>query len=166
MLGLLKIFDLVPGWVWAAITAVALLMTGVFYVKANAAKTELANYRAEVAMATAKAQDEARAREAELQRNADKIARNAHERETKLRASAATANLVAGQLRDDIARLNARATPEDPGAAAYAHEARTSRELLGSCADRYRDVAQEADGLRDQVTGLQEFVTQACRIER
>ncbi len=163
MIALLKLLDLVPSWVWALVTALALVTAGGMYVRANNVRTEFSAYKAEVALQTARATNEARAREAALQRQADSIARSAHVRETKLRANAATTELVAGQLRDDIARLNARPVPEDARAAAYAHEASAARELLGACTNEYRGVAQAADGLRDQVTGLQDFIHQVIK---
>lgn len=101
----------------------------------------------------------ARAREQAIQLNAERIADEAEKKRAELADRVAATQSAAGRLRDDLARLNARPVPADPGAAAFAHEARTARELLGACTAEYRGLAQSADELRDQVTGLQNFVT-------
>lgn len=153
-----KVFDIIPGWVYAAVVAALLVVSGLFYVRLNVAKAALAEYRAEVAENTRKAETEARRKEQEMQKHADQTARNAHKREATLAANAARARDVANSLRDEIDRLNSRPMPDDPRLAACFGEANTARELLGSCTEEYRGVAEKADGLRDQVTGLQEFV--------
>lgn len=102
-------------------------------------------------------QAKARKREQEMQDATNKIAREAEQRNRDLAARVATANAAAASLRDEITALNSRPAPKDPAAAAYANEARVARELLGTCAAGYRGLAEEADGLRDQVTGLQAY---------
>lgn len=77
---------------------------------------------------------------------------------------AAAADVVRG-LRDEIARLNSRPDPYpagDAGLTACAGEARTARATRRS-AGAYQELAAEADGLRDQVTGLQDFCPQCVR---
>lgn len=157
-----KVFDLVPGFVYAGIIAVLLTVFGVSYLRMTHAQHELATYRAQVAENTRIAEAQARAKEHEMRNQVDRIAHNAAQKQTVLAARAATAELVSRELRDEVGRLNARSAPADPGAAAYAREAAVARELLGTCADRYRDVATHADGLRDQVTGLQDYATLVC----
>ena len=69
-------------------------------------------------------------------------------------------------LRAEVARLNSRPDPYPPGdagLAACAGEARTARELFGESSSAYQELAAEADGLRDQVTGLQDFARTVCR---
>lgn len=158
-----KVFDLVPGFVWAAICAVLLLVSGVSYVRMTNAKGELATYRAEVAENTRKAESAARAKEQAMRTQVDRIAQNAAKKQTELASRVADASASAASLRDDIERLNARPAPADPQSAAFANEARTARQLLGSCTKEYRSVAQAADELRDQVTGLQDYATSVCK---
>ena len=65
-----------------------------------------------------------------------------------------------------LARLKARPNPYtagDTGLAACAGEAATARELFGDSAEAYVELAAEADQLRDQVSGLQQFATDVCR---
>lgn len=158
-----KVFDLVPGFVWAAICAALLLVSGVSYVRMINAKGELATYRAEVAENTRKAESAARDKERAMRTQVDRIANNAAKKQTELASRVADAAASAASLRDDIERLNARPAPTDAQSAAFAGEARIARQLLGSCTQEYRSVAQVADELRDQVTGLQDYATSVCK---
>lgn len=152
-----KVFDLVPGWIYAAAVAALLLLSGFFYVRMNYAVTSLATYKTEVAENTRKAEQAARIKEQEMQKNADQIAQDAEKRRSDLIDSIASSQQLIGRLRNQIDRLNGRPVPSDPQLAACFGEARATRELLGSCSERYRGMAEEADGLRSQVTGLQDF---------
>lgn len=96
-------------------------------------------------------------------RNAERTAHEQAKREKATLARAAAAERAVGQLRDEIAALNARPVPEDPRAAALAVEASTARNLLGRCADAYRRVDGRAQALGDQVTGLQDWVQTVCK---
>lgn len=152
-----KAFDLIPGWVYAAVVAALLVLSGVFYVRMASAQISLANHKTEVAENTRKAEKAARDKEQEMRKNADQIAKEAEKRREDLVNSIASSQQLVSRLRDEIQRLNARPMPSDPRLAACVGEARVPRELLGSCAERYRGVAEEADGLRSQVKGLQDF---------
>jgi chromosome segregation ATPase len=132
----------VQGWRWAA----------------KAAAIEAAH-----AAAAQAAEQASRAKEQALQRGSERIARDTQEKQTRLVAAAAASQRAADQLRDEIARLGARPAPADPESAAFADEAGVARQLLGACAEEYRGMAQEADGLRVQVTGLQQFAKTVCQ---
>lgn len=96
------------------------------------------------------------------ERIADEDARRTAERQR--RDAAARSQLV--RLQRTIATLQQRKLPEPgdvAGIAALAGQASTARELLGRCSGRYADLAAAADGLRDQVTGLQAYVKDVCR---
>ena len=99
-------------------------------------------------------------------RNAERIAHEDAKREAaRLARDAAAASVVRG-LRDEITRLNQRPNPYpagDAGLAACAGEAATARELFGESAGAYVELAAEADQLRDQVAGLQQFAASVCR---
>ena len=109
------------------------------------------------------ARNDATARDNALKfRNAE---RTAHEDAQREAARLARAAAVHG-LRAEVARLNSRPDPYpagDAGLAACAGEAATARELFGESAGAYQELAAEADGLRDQVTGLQDFARSVCR---
>lgn len=119
--------------------------------------------RTQIAQANAKAEREAREEETRRGKEARRVIEESAVREAALRARAVGAERSVVSLRDEIARLNARPAPEDPIAAGFAHEARVARELLGSCSKEYRVLAEEADGLRDQVIGLQDWVSHVNR---
>ena len=123
----------------------------------EAAVLELTQYKFEVAKATREAEERNRKLERKAQIDVERIANEAYSKQQTLARRADGANAVAASLRDEIARLNARPTPADAGAAACFSEARVARELLGACSEGYRDVAKAADELRDQVTGLQDY---------
>lgn len=94
-------------------------------------------------------------------RNAERVAHETAQRETERQALAAGAAAAVRSLRDQVARLNARPNPYpagDAGLAACVVEATTARELLGESTGAYQGLAAEADGLRDQVVGLQAFI--------
>ena len=99
-------------------------------------------------------------------RNAERTAHEDAQREAARRARDAAAAAAVRGLRAEIARLNARPDPYpagDAGLAACAGEAATARELLGESSGAYQQLAEEADGLRDQVIGLQQFARDVCR---
>ena len=99
-------------------------------------------------------------------RNAERLAHEDAQREAARRARDAAAAAAVRGLRAEIARLNSRPDPYpagDAGLAACASEARAARELFGESSSAYQELAAEADGLRDQVTGLQDFARTVCR---
>ena len=99
-------------------------------------------------------------------RNAERTAHEDAQREAARRARDAAAAAAVRGLRAEVARLNERPdpyAPGDAGVAACAGEARTARELFGESSSAYQELAAEADGLRDQVTGLQDFARTVCR---
>ena len=115
------------------------------------------------AVAVQQAEAAARQKEQLMQRENERISDEASQREQRLVANAAAARSTVNGLRDEIARLNARPAPADPVAAAHAGEASAARELLGACAAEHTSMAGEADQLRDQVIGLQDWVDRVCR---
>lgn len=111
----------------------------------------------------ADAERAARAEETAKQQEAERIARDQAQRETSRQAAVDRLNARNRSLLGTIAALNARVADLSGAAAdarlvAVAREAATARELLGSCSVRYAAVAADADGLRDQVNGLLDFV--------
>lgn len=99
-------------------------------------------------------------------RNAERTAYEDAKRESARRVRDAAAAAAVRELRNEIARLNSRPDPYaagDAGIAACAREATTARELFGYSAAAYQELAAAADGLRDQVIGLQDFARSVCR---
>lgn len=148
----------IKDYVWAALT-VALLAFGVTqYVGKTHVAAELATYRLEVAKATADQESLARTREHELTQTNERLTDELVKKDHLLVARDTAARRSDAGLRNEIARLNARVTPANPEASAYAHEARTARELLGTCSSEYRSLASDADELRNQVSGLHVYI--------
>lgn len=87
----------------------------------------------------------------------EKVDHDTQARINEATAAARGAQRAAASLRDEIARLNARPAPADPAAAGLAAEASVARELLGACSTEYHWLAGEAEGLRVQVAGLQDW---------
>ena len=99
-------------------------------------------------------------------RNAERTTHEDAKREAARRVRDAAAADAVRSLRAEVDRLNSRPDPYpagDAGLAACADEARTARELFGESSGAYQELAAEADGLRDQVTGLQDFAHTVCR---
>ena len=99
------------------------------------------------------------------QRHAEKVVHEQTQREAASQAAANSAAASLRSLRAELARLKARSNPYpngDAGLAACAGEAATAREVFGESAEAYVELAAEADQLRDQVAGLQQFVTRVC----
>jgi ATPase subunit of ABC transporter with duplicated ATPase domains len=158
-----KIFDFVPGVLWAALLAIAVAAATVNQVRISGYKGQIAEIKAQAAEAAKQAEASARAKERQMQTEVERITEDAYKKQQELAARVAATSASVISLRDTIARLNARPAPSGPGAAAFAGEARTARELLGSCSAEYRSLAQDADGLRDQVIGLQQYITSISR---
>lgn len=142
----------------ALVTAIA----GWLYVSKARVEVEFASFKASVATQVAEGQAKARDAERLLAKTTERLTDELTEKDRLLAARSAAARRSDAGLRDEIARLNARPIPSNPELAAAVEEARTARELLGACSERYTELARQADELRDQVIGLQRFATDIC----
>jgi colicin import membrane protein len=151
----------------------ALLYGRAYYIAVGeaTARTECAqaNDQRERQDAEADRQREAaeRTKEQTRQQEADRIANDQAQKEREQDARNQRAAATTRSLRATIDELNRQleglsGLGADPERAALADGARVARELLGSCAERYREVAADADRYRDQVGGLQSFAKHAC----
>jgi hypothetical protein len=148
----------IKDYIWAALAA-ALLAFGVTqYVGKNAIAAQFSAYKLEVAQATAQQEASARDKERQLATTNERLNDELTKKDRLLAYRDVAARRSDAGLRDEIARLNARPAPSNPESAAFADEARLARELLGSCSEEYRGMALEADGLRDQVSGLHTYI--------
>lgn len=147
----------------AIVIAAVLSGLAVWQVQSWRWEAKVAKIEREYADKKQRAESQARATEQKLQRESERISNEATIRERKLAATVTASRTAANSLRDEIARLNARPVSADPGIAAIAVEAASAREQLGKCAEEYRAVAQGADELRDQLIGLQDWVSQVCQ---
>lgn len=126
---------------------------GAWMWQANSYEAKLATIQTEYAQAQHRAVEYAHAETIRLQERKDKAEVQAARR---VRAAAADAAV----LRDSLDRLSDAADTalresSDSIAACTAHGA-TITELFGQCASRYGDVAQQADGWRNEAVTLRE----------
>jgi len=68
-----------------------------------------------------------------------------------------------GRLRDELAAASLPRSAEDSTASTGTDGAAIGRELFGDCAARYAGLAEETGRLRDQVIGLQDYVSSVCQ---
>lgn len=162
---MIKLFDVIPGFVWAILLVTTTTLAGFNYVRLKSEQADHAHTKQMVAEATQAAEQQARQIETRLRTQIDRIAANVQAKQVAYEARIAASNRTVASLRDTIAQLNARPAPADPGAAAFSDEASTARELLGACAEEYRAVAAEADQYATQVTGLQEYAASVSKNE-
>ena len=106
-------------------------------------------------------QQKANAEQLQKFRNTERITDEEALRTQRRLGRERNAAAVIDSLRGTIDRLNRRdlsAAASDPRLAGIAQEAATARELFGICSAAHKDLGAEADRLRDQVTGLHDFV--------
>jgi hypothetical protein len=148
--------------VWFKVAAVALIVLAIFVGGYHfGSKSTQAEWDKQIAVQTQErlaAEQSARKEEQRRAEESRRVVDELAQREAVSRTRAAAAERTVVSLRNEVARLNARPAPGNAEAAGYANEARVARELLGACGKEYGDLAAEADGLRDQVTGLQDWV--------
>lgn len=102
-----------------------------------------------------KAQAAALATERELNRKLEDARNEATKRDQVITRHAVAAGTAAGQLRIALDTINRSRLPGDP-AGPSDQRTGTLAELLGDCADRYRDVAEKADRHASDVRTLSE----------
>lgn len=82
----------------------------------------------------------------------------------KAAAAAASAQSALDGLREQLAARDRQLHPADSASGPGADgAARPERELLGACAQTLVGLAEEADGLKSRVFGLQEYVKEVCQ---
>ncbi|MEG0920284.1 MAG: DUF2514 domain-containing protein [Comamonas sp.] len=124
--------------------------------------------QAKAAAARLLAEQKARDQELSRQKTAERIAHETAQREDSLRTAVARADTRNRSLLNTIDQLNKRQPASSgvdmPNSAAQSQtaacigEAATARQLLGRCSERYAGVAADAEQLRSQVIGLQDWI--------
>lgn len=87
-------------------------------------------------------------------RNVERIAQEHQDELRALEESLASADTAVDRLRDAV--RNANSSPDT--STTCESDAATARTLLANCAAEYRNVARDADRLRANVIGLQDYV--------
>lgn len=126
-----------------AVVAAALGFAGGWKTQGWRFGEQIADIERASAEASAKAQAAARAAEQSFALQLQKAQDESAKRETKLRADVADARRSVDGLRGTL--YNFRASLPNAAPAAVIARADTTAELLGTCADEYRSVAEAAD---------------------
>jgi len=127
----------------AAIAGAILAAASTWHIQAWRYDTQIDGIKAHHAAESAKAQADVRAQELAFNQRLQDAQNAATKRETKLRADAAAARRTADGLR--LTLYDFRASLPGASTAALIARADTAAELLGTCADEYRSVAEAAD---------------------
>ena len=153
MTAILKIFDLVPGWIWAIACAALLLTAGVERARGQHARTQLAEVKAQIATERAAAEKKQRDIEAQRDKDINEVATNAQAQINAISADLAASRASADGLRDASAvaarRARARACAPNPGKGEPDSDPiGVLADVLGRSNERHREVADYADRLR------------------
>ena len=127
----------------AAAIAGVLAFGAAWQVQAWRYDAQISSIQAQHARESAKAEAATRAQEASFNQRLQDAQNVATKRETKLRADADAARRTVDGLRGTL--YNFRASLPNAAPAAVIARADTAAELLGTCADEYRSVAEAAD---------------------
>ena len=166
MIGLLKMFDIVPGWVWALITVGALAAAGVSQTRFTHERANHAETRAQHAEQVAKAEqasriasEKNRKTEQELQDVVIQAQAQAEALRIDLDAARAAGRVASDRLRNAAANAAATAGARGEGAdsaaisEAAARAARMLADVLAEIEHRSGILAEQAD--RSRAAGLQ-----------
>lgn len=108
MTALLGLFGIVPGWVWALITAGAMATSCVQTTRLSVEKASIAAERLEYAKAALKAVEVAQAETIRLQGIKDEALKKANTRANANKVAAAAAATERDSLRDELAAASAK----------------------------------------------------------
>jgi hypothetical protein len=139
---LLDLADLLPGWLYALICAGLFAWGGAQTWRVHSLKSDIAAIKQAQAEALAAAEKAAREESDRLQGVKDAAIAEAEKRARDNAAAAGRAQSELVRLRNILA---AASNSTDPACKAAADRAAAIGELLGTCSERYTDVAGKAD---------------------
>jgi len=148
---LLSIFSIVPGWVWALITAGAMATSCVQTTRLSVEKSSITAERLGYAKAALKAVEVAQAETLRLQGIKDEALKKANTRANANKVAAAAAATERDSLRDELAAASAKLP-------SLSHQACLARAdaisaVFDQCAGAYQGMAGKAQGhLSDAMT--------------
>ena len=151
MSALLSIFSIVPGWVWALITAGAMATSCVQTTRLSVEKSSITAERLGYAKAALKAVEVAQAETLRLQGIKDEALKKANTRANANKVAAAAAATERDSLRDELAAASAKLP-------SLSHQACLARAdaisaVFDQCAGAYQGMAGKAQGhLSDAMT--------------
>lgn len=132
---------LVPAWVWVVGAVMAVLAIGLGYqtLRLSDARTELSDYKAEIATKAAKASEKARETEQQRQRDIDQVRQDAADQKQEDDALAAEQRADVDSLREQTTKLLA-------DRAALNTRLAERGKTIADLADLLADLRSEADG--------------------
>ena len=136
-----ELVKLVPAWAWALLALIVALTAGLGYqtLELSSVRKDYADYKADIAEAARKAEDEARQTEQKRQRDIDKVRTDAANQKTVDDALAARQRADNDSLRDQTSKLLA-------DRAALSARLASRGKTIGDLADLLAQLRTEADG--------------------
>lgn len=147
MLILARVLDLIPSWLWAAVTGTLLVMLalqGANVASAHHQVTALTTQVKTLELAIAQSNAKADQLSATFATQALKAKNEASVRESTLRNLAVAARSESAGLLDDLATLRKNLANDTREAAV--ERATTLSTVLGQCGERYTSLAKSCDG--------------------
>ena len=156
-------FYLLNWRIWAAVSlAVALAASHwkAYQAGGASARADFQAYKLEATQAAAKASEDARKKENELNLSVERVKANYAKAK---RDNALLTSSLDDSLRQFKTALSDRTltNPASPGGTNGAGG--LERELLGNCAQSLAQLAETSDRLENKVVGLQDYVRQVCK---
>ena len=151
----LKLFDLVPGWIWAIACAALLLTAGVERTRGQHARTQLAEVKAQIATERANAEKQQREIERQRAQAIQEVQDHAQAQIDALAADLAASRAAGDGLRSAAAAAARRACPHPATASSSKGEPDSLAvliDVLGAVGERAGVYAEAAD--RARIAGL------------
>lgn len=154
MTAILGLFGLIPGWVWALITAGAMATSCVQTTRLSVEKASIAAERLEYAKAALKAVEAAQAETIRLQGIKDEALKKANTRANANKVAAAAAAVERDSLRDELAAASAKLP-------SLSHQACLARAdalsgVFDQCAGAFEGMARKAQSHANDALTLDE----------
>lgn len=157
MSAILGLFGLIPGWVWALITAGAMATSCVQTTRVSVAKSELSDLRAQYAEAARAAEASARSKEQAAATTLAQVEKEARDAQKRLSADLAVA---LDSLRKRPARPSGGDVPKSPGDPVGC----TGASLFAEDASAALREAARADQLRASLARCQSAYDEAVKL--
>lgn len=140
----MKLFDLIPGWVYGMVTAGALAFAAWSHITLLNERVAQSNERLATAKAAFRSLETAQGETLRMQGALDDALHRAAERDQKARDDAQRLGRERDGLRDELAA--ARASLPSRSHQACIERANALDDVFGACVERYRDLAGKATG--------------------
>lgn len=162
-----KVFDILPGFVWAIIVAVLLAsnVAGIYMLNSEQAehgktKVLFADYKLDVTNKARAAEAERRSTELASFRNSERVQSEQAKRDEAAAAERATLRRERDSLRNAVQGFRAGIAHDSASGnvAGLTAKADTAVQLHETCSERYSGMAEEAEPIRLQAIGLLDYI--------